>query len=149
MSAKRNKKLRDRKARLRELRQRHASAEYLSGAAININREVDYIRKCAASRDARVVTLGALAFFSSESGDAWVLDPADGLALCLMRDGVAQPARIIDTDSTTGIEWDRSYSIQEGQFCTIERQTGRVTTIVGYPMQAILAAIKAQQREAS
>src|SRR5215471_13550230 len=108
MGTKRNQKRRDREACLRELRQHHTKAEFIE---ISINREVEYMRRCAASHDSRCVTLDALAFFSTESGDAWMLDPDDGLALCLARDGVAQPVRILETDSSTVVEWDRTYSI--------------------------------------
>jgi len=142
MSAKRKQNLRDREARLRKLQQRHQNAKLVSRAEINIQSEVAYIVRCAADHDARCVTLGAFTFFSTESGDAWMPDAGDGLALCLARDGVAQPVRIIETDSTMAVDWDRTFSIDGDQFTTIERETGRVTTIVGYPTEAILAAIQ-------
>jgi hypothetical protein len=46
----------------------------------NLAREVHYIQRRAAGRDGRFVTVGELAFFSGETGDAWVLDPSDRLA---------------------------------------------------------------------
>ena len=52
------------------------SQQRLSREQINIRREVDYIVRRAAERDVRIVTLGSLVFFSTESGDAWLLDPA-------------------------------------------------------------------------
>ena len=57
----------------------------------------------------RVVRFGQLVFFSTETGDAWMLDPADGLARCLARDGVALPAGIVETPDRFGIEWNASY----------------------------------------
>src|SRR5436853_5142502 len=57
-------------------------------------REVDYIVARAAQFDSRVVTLGQLAFFSTASGDAWMLDPADGLALKLAEKGNRNPPRL-------------------------------------------------------
>lgn len=48
-------------------------------------------------------TLGPLLFFSTETGDAWVLDPADHLALCLARDGEPLPANIIETPDTVRV----------------------------------------------
>src|SRR5215831_14306986 len=35
----------------------------------------------------RIVTIGQLLLFSTETGDAWLLDPADRLAARLARDG--------------------------------------------------------------
>ena len=43
-------------------------------------REVDYVVARAAESDARVVTLGQLVFFSTDTGDVWLLDPEDHLA---------------------------------------------------------------------
>lgn len=56
-------------------------------------REVEYIVARAAESDARVVTLGQLVFFSTETGDAWLLDPEDRLALCLAKAGRRLPVR--------------------------------------------------------
>ena len=40
--------------------------------------EVCYIQKRAAERDGRIVTVSQLILFSTETGDAWLLDPSDG-----------------------------------------------------------------------
>jgi hypothetical protein len=47
--------------------------QQLTREQINIRSEVEYIVRRAAERDARVVTLGTLVFFSTETGDAWML----------------------------------------------------------------------------
>jgi hypothetical protein len=145
MSDKRKQKRRDLEAHRRKLRQRNQTAQLLSGAEINIQREVDYITRRAAEHDARCVTLGAFTFFATASGDAWMRDAADGLALCLARDGVSQPVRITETDATAAVEWDRTFSIVGECFTTMEKQTGRVTTVLGYPTQAILAVRNAEE----
>jgi hypothetical protein len=59
--------------------------------------EVRYITERAAARDTRLVVLGGLVFFSTATGDAWVLDSEDGFALCLALDGEAQPVNIEET----------------------------------------------------
>ena len=38
--------------------------------------EIRYIQRRAAERDSRLVTVGPLVLFSTDSGDAWILDPA-------------------------------------------------------------------------
>src|SRR5208282_5494472 len=53
--------------------------------------KVRYIQSRAANRDGRIVTIGPLVLFSTETGDAWLLDPADRLALPLGRAGDPQP----------------------------------------------------------
>src|SRR5712692_9410496 len=74
-------------------------------------REVDYIVARAAQFDSRVVTLGELVFFSTASGDAWMLDPEDRLALKLAEAGNRNPAKIVETASRFAIEWTASYRL--------------------------------------
>ena len=74
----------------------HVSYQQVSLAQPNVVlREVDYIVERAARCDPRFVTLGQLLFFSTDTGDAWMLDPEDHLALCLAKAGsrVAVPDR--------------------------------------------------------
>jgi hypothetical protein len=104
-------------------------------------REVDYIVARAAQFDSRVVTLGQLVFFSTSSGDAWVLDPEDGLALKLAEAGDRKPVKIVETASRYAIEWTASYRFDGEAFVTIDGSGQRV--IFGYPVQEVALA---QQR---
>ena len=115
---------------------------------INLRGEADYIARRAAERDARTVTLGPLVFFSTETGDAWMLDPQDGLALCLARDGDPQPARFVETPESFGVEWEATYAIEGDAFIVADR-SGRTRTIIGYPTQAIQDAIRQASRRAA
>jgi len=54
-----------------------------SMASDDVTREVAYIIRRAQHNEARVVILGQLIYFSAQSGDAWMLDPVDHLALWL------------------------------------------------------------------
>ena len=71
----------------------------------DIGREVADIVASAQSGVARVVGLGPLILFSTETGDAWLLDWEDDRALCLARGGAAQQVNITDTESQFAIEW--------------------------------------------
>ena len=101
--------------------------------------EADYIIRKAQERDARVVMLGSIAFFSTDTGDAWMLDPEDGLALCLARDGATKDYMIMETDSSFQIGWNAQYEIQGDAFIVVTAE-GRVRTIVGYPTEEIVRA---------
>lgn len=142
MTAKRKRKLAERNARLSKLAQRQHSRRVASVTKLNIPREIDYIVRSAAERDARYVAIGGLVFFSTESGDAWMLDTEDSLALCLACDGEAQPVNIVDDEKTTAVEWDRTFAIEGDAFITTMKKSGRTTSILGYPTSAILAAIR-------
>ncbi len=88
-----------------------------------------------------MVTLGALILFSTETGDAWVLDAEDNLALCLARAGERQPFKVIETSNSFGIEWEANYRLDGGRFIVIEPE-GRVRSILGYPTREIQQAMR-------
>ena len=115
--------------------------QLLSREQINIKGEVEYIVRCAAEHDARVVTLGLLVFFSTETGDAWLLNPGDHLALCLARDGDAQPVNITESAGTFAIGWEMTYQISGDRFIVAD-QSGQSRTIIGYPIREIACAIE-------
>ena len=117
----------------------HTQAQVLSREQINISREINYIIHRARARDARLVTLGALIFFSTETGDAWLLDAEDNSALCLACDGQKQSFTIVETPTSFGIEWNADYRIDGDTFIVIER-SGGVKSNFGYPTREILRA---------
>lgn len=102
--------------------------------------EVRYIQGKAADHDGRLVVIGQLVLFSTDTGDAWLLDVTDQLALRLARDGDPQAIHLEETDTTFAIEWKGRYSIEGPAFVYADRDTGRVTTILGYPTQKITQA---------
>jgi hypothetical protein len=79
----------------------------VTGKQLRLAQEIKYIQRRAAEYDARFVTVGPLVFFSTETGDAWMLDPADQLAARLARDGDPEA---IDFDSTASGGKDAVYS---------------------------------------
>jgi len=106
---------------------------------VSITGEARYIIGCAERGDARTVTLGQLVFFSTESGDAWGLDPADKLAIALARDGEVLPYRIMETATSSAIAWQAEYEIA-GEHFFVYDETGKRTVFFGYPVQHIAEA---------
>jgi hypothetical protein len=98
--------------------------------------EVRYIVDLAANRDSRVIGVGPLVFFSTASGDAWVLDPADERALCLARDGSAMRVHVEETAERFAIEWTHHYRI-DGSAMVFSAADGKITVIEGYPSDEI------------
>jgi hypothetical protein len=88
--------------------------------------EVQYIQRRAAERSGRIVTIGPLLLFSTESGDAWILDPADRLASRIAKDGVSTPAHIEETETGFAASARRICSFCCRTRCAAERRcTGR------------------------
>jgi len=77
--------------------------------------------------------MGQLVLFSTETGDARLLDPADRLAAKLARGGESEPIHIEETDTTFVIGCKGHYRIEGAAFVYFDQNTGRVTTILGYP----------------
>ena len=91
------------------------------------------VAKKLAQNHGRVVTVGQLVLFSPETGDAWPLDPSDQLATRLARDGDPEPVHIEENDTSVIVDWKGNYRIEGPAFIYSDRQTRRVSTILGYP----------------
>ena len=92
-----------------------------------------YIQDKAADHDGRIVTIGQLILFSTDTGDAWLLDITDQLAARLAKDGDPEPIYLEETDTSFAIEWKGHYRIEGPAFVYADRDTGRVTTIPATP----------------
>jgi hypothetical protein len=105
----------------------------MAGKDFRLAEEIDYIQSRAAERDGRIVTVGPLVMFSTETGDAWLLDPADHLAARLARDGDPEELYFEETDTGFAIGWKGNYRLDGDAFVFIDQETAGVTTILGYP----------------
>ena len=59
---------------------RGSGKQRLQRENFRLTQEVRLIQHRAAEHDGRIVGLGPLVLFSTDTGDAWILDPADQLA---------------------------------------------------------------------
>jgi hypothetical protein len=112
-------------------------ARWVDGARWRLADEVQYIQRRAADYDSRIVTIGPLVLFSTETGDAWVLDPADHLATPVAREGEFLPVQIEDTATSFTIGWTGQYRIDGDAFVYMDTDSGTVRTILGYPTRLI------------
>jgi len=117
-----------------------AGQRWVEGKDFRLADEVRYIQNKAAAHDGRVVSLGQLVLFSTDTGDAWLLDVSDQLAAPLARDGDPEPIHLEDTDTSFAIGWKGHYRIEGTAFIYADRDSGRVRTIFGYPTQTIARA---------
>ena len=107
----------------------------VDGKDFHLADEVRHIQRCAARYDGQIVTVGQLILFSTQTGDAWLLDKQDRLASQLARDGDPEPIHIEETDANFSIEWKGRYRIEGAAFVYVDRKTGGTRTILGYPTQ--------------
>jgi hypothetical protein len=137
------KKERRRTARRRSARQNDAESDrrWVEGKNVHLGDEIRYIQRLAAERASRIVTIGPLLLFSTESGDAWMLDPADRLATRVAEAGDPRPARTEETKKSFAVDWQGQYEIIGSAFVFSDNESGRVTTILGYPTRQIAERI--------
>ena len=109
----------------------------MEGKQFRLAQEIKYIQRRAAEYDARFVSVGPLVFFSTQTGDAWMLDPSNQLAARLARDGDPEPIDFQETDTNFAIGWKGNYHIEGRAFVYADRESGRVTAILGYPTAKI------------
>jgi len=105
--------------------------------------EVRYIQRRAVAYDGRVVTIGQFVLFSTETGDAWLLDPSDHFAARLACDGDPQPLDIWERETTYIVNWPGKYRIEGPAFVYTDRRSHRVSTILGYPISLLANPSKA------
>jgi hypothetical protein len=129
------------KRRLPESPFQQTQVRVLGREEISPTREAKYIIERAQQHDSRAVVLGELVFFSTATGDAWMLDAEDDLAICLARDGQPQPYQIMETPTRFAIDWQAPFAL-EGETFVVQDRSGSTRAIVGYPVAAIQQALE-------
>ena len=122
----------------RTIKKHGTGQQWVEGKTFHLADEVRSMQRRAAQRQSRIVTIGPLVFFSTESGDAWLLDPSDQLAAPLARDGDPLSVEITERDTSFTIAWKGQYQIDGAAFVYAEKGSGRVRTILGYPTRRIV-----------
>jgi hypothetical protein len=122
----------------RRTMQRGPGQQLVEGASFHLMDEVRYVQDRAAEHTSRVITLPQWLLFSTQTGDAWLLDPADHLAVPLARDGDPLPVYIEETEKNFAIGWTGTYRIDGKAFVYSETKSGRVRVILGYPIRRII-----------
>lgn len=83
-----------------------------------------------------------LILFSTDDGDAWLLEPNEGLAICLAWHGERQEPSIHDRGQQLEIEWEGEFSIDgDGFALNFEVPPIGNRVIFGYPISELRDAI--------
>ena len=120
----------------RKIRRGSAQRE-ISGKDFHLADEIRYMERRAAADDGRFVTVGPLALFSTDTGDAWLLDSTDHLAARVARGGDPEPIHFEETEANFAIGWKGNYHIDGDTFVYSDPDSARVVTIFGYPTARI------------
>ncbi len=115
--------------------------------SLRIAKEIGHIQHRATEHDGRIVNIGPLVLFSTQTGDAWILDPTDQLAARLAYDGDPLELYVEETGTNYAIGWQGSYRIDNDTFVYEDNKTGRLIAIRGYPTKLLLRAIAKADRQ--
>jgi hypothetical protein len=115
--------------------------------SLNLANEVCSIQHRAAEHDDRIVSIGPLVFFSTDTGDAWMLEPADQLAARLAIAGDPLVVHIEETETSFAVGWQGRYRIDGQMFIYEDNQSHRLVVINGYPVQRLLRASDETSRQ--
>jgi len=113
----------------------------LSRESLHLAKEVRSIQHRAAEHDGCIVSIGPLVFFSTDSGDAWILEPAEQLATRLAVGGDPLPVHIQETETNFAIGWQGHYQIDGDTFLWEDNDSRRLNIIKGYPLKQLLDVI--------
>jgi mevalonate kinase len=116
---------------------RRVGKRWVKGKTFRLADEVHYIQRRASRYDSRIVSIGQLLLFSSETGDAWLLDPVDHLAAPLAKDGEPISVEIEDSDTAFTVHWMGSFRVEGDAFIYRSNKSRNVRTILGYPTRLL------------
>jgi hypothetical protein len=107
-----------------------------------LNEDIAVVERVALTGDTettKIIVTGpqtgfASLFMFAHGGDAWMLDPDDNMAMCLVWRGKVQPRQIVDVGSEVEILWDGGFEIDEPRFLVhTEHPDIGDRAILGYP----------------
>ncbi len=127
-------------AKSRKRKKKAITTKVTKKKELNINDEINYIIKRAKNFETKIVSIKELILFCTETGDAWLLDTDDNLALNLAREGYKQEFSLIDMPNQFGVDWKYNYVIENEKFIVFDK-AGVSRIIIGYPTEQILEMI--------
>lgn len=113
--------------------------------SFSITKEIRRIQHRAAEHDGRIVRLGPLLLLSTNTGDAWILDPADQLAARLAKNGDPIDVYVEEGAANYAIGWQGTFRIEANLFVYKDNDSRREISIFGYPIPLLLRMMEPQQ----
>ncbi len=109
---------------------------------ITLSGTVTELQETAARKEKVLKELGVFILFSTEEGDAWLLETTDMDGVQVADHGEKIDVEIEENSETIEINWSHSFSIKNKKFITTSYADRTEKQWEGYPAHAIFAAIK-------
>ena len=108
----------------------------------SVNREVKKIQASAVAKKAAMFTLGVFVLFSTEEGDAWLLEVTDMDAIQVAEAGKVIDVKIVENPETIEINWTHKFTIKNKTFVLTSYKDKEEETRDKYPAHSILSSVK-------
>ena len=108
---------------------------------LSLNSEVKKIQKKAAERKNSLTNFGVFVFFTTDSGDGWLLEISEMDALQIAKDGKAIDVEIEEKEETIEINWSHKFSVKNKIFEVKDYKTKESVSYPDYPANRITKAI--------
>ncbi len=118
------------------------SAEETLEESKTVHGAVDKIKEAAQEKKRLVMTSGVLILFSTEEGDAWLLETTEQDALQLMNQGKELDVLIEENPETTTVEWSHTFKLKKKLFIVTSYKEKDQQIYEEYPVKKIIAAMK-------
>jgi len=109
---------------------------------VSLVHEIELVQKAAAEKRKMIKELGVFILFSTEAGDAWLLEITDCDGVQLARGGEAIELIIDQSPETIEVNWTHTFAIRNREFEITAYADRSVQVLPGYPSQEIHAAMK-------
>lgn len=105
-----------------------------------VNAAAESTALAAIQGEATLNCLGNFIFFSTQTGEAWMLDYRKSCALRLAENGEKSSYTILESRERFQVEWKERFRIEEDLF--IASRQGRETVFAHYPIDALTRLIR-------
>jgi hypothetical protein len=114
-----------------------------SGAPqVSVREEVAKIREAALRREAKIMHLGVFVLFSTETGDAWLLELTDMDGVQVANQGKGIELEIEENADTIEINWSHRFTVEDRKFVATSYKDQSVITHDQYPIHSIQSGIR-------
>lgn len=114
-----------------------------------VNGELARLRELAAGRQASFRLIGALVFFSTTAGDAWMLELAEQDAVPVARGGNSLAVMVNETEEAFEIGWTHRFALKGQLLVTTAYLDGAVASHQDCPVREISEAMELLRRQYS
>ncbi len=113
---------------------------------ITVTEEVGILQRAAVNKEETMKIIGVFIFFSTATGDAWLLELTDLDAVIVAKSGEKIDTEIIENAETIEVNWTHRFKIKNKNFVTTAYANNEIETYDNYPTPTINSAIQKMQK---